>query len=497
VADPVTELARRDPLGSRPLVYAKHGAGVAWAEHEHEVIARLPATPGPDPLALRSWLEHGTLPPGRTLYEGVRRVPPGCRLVEADGSFELERFWRPRFAGTVSGDRDELVAWLREEVFAAVARAAAEQGTTAIRLSGGLDSAAVAAGLRASAPADGAALGLSLVFPDHSEADERELIETTGAHIDLPVEQIPIVGGQELLPAVRRHVERWRLPPGSPNLFLWEPLMARARELGVTRMLDGEGGDELFGTAPDLIAEMLRRGRLARAWQLCGGIPGMGSAPSPSLRLRAMRRFGLAPLLPARVRARRRVRRAREAGNGSLLGAAERIEQAEIEPDRAPAEGPLWWRRRAAGLTDVDALGVAAQLRREEVDGGVERRHPFLFDLELVEAVLRLPPELGFDPTRDRPLLRDALAGHVPETVRRRTVKARFNSLPAQALAEDEGARLLAALAEPGASVRAYVSGPALDRLLAEPASARSGARGLQLWRVAIADLWLRSLAGC
>jgi asparagine synthase (glutamine-hydrolysing) len=494
VAGVARELTRRDPLGSLPLVYARLGEGAVWAEHEHEVIARLPAMPAPDQLALKSWLEYGVVPPGRTLYEGIHRLPSGCRLIEVDGSIGIERHWQPRFAGTISGERDEVAEWLRTEVFAAIGRAAADQGITAVRLSGGLDSATVAAGLRARTSPDVAELGLSLVFPDHPETDERELIEATGTHVGLTVERIPIAPGRELLPAVRRHIERWLLPPASPNLFLWEPLMARARESGVVRMLDGEGGDELFGTAPELIATMLRRGRLVRAWELCGRIPGVGLEPARSLRLRALRRFGLAPLLPASLRAGRRVRRARSEDADSLLTEADRVEQAELEQGRPPLDGPHWWRGLAAELTDADALDVAAQLRRDEVDGGVERRHPFLFDLELVEAVLRLPPELGFDPVRDRPLLRDSLAGDVPEAVRCRTAKARFNPLSAEALAGGEGMRMRAALAEPGAPVRAYVAGAALDRLLAGPLP-RSGASQMQLWRVGIADLWLRSLA--
>jgi asparagine synthase (glutamine-hydrolysing) len=494
VAELAKELVSRDPLGRRPLVYASLNGGAIWAEHEHEVIARLPAMPAPDPLALKSWLEYGVLPPGRTLYEGIHRLAPGCRLVEVDGSIGTERYWQPRFAGTISGERGEVAELLRTEAFAAVGRAAADPGITAVRLSGGLDSAAVAAGLRARTSPAAPALALSLVFPDHPETDERELIDATGAHLGLAVEQIPFTPGSELLPAVRRHIERWLLPPASPNLFLWEPLMARARELGVARMLDGEGGDELFGTAPELIGEMLRRGHLARAWELCGRIPGVGTEPSRSLRLRAMRRFGLVPLLPAGIRTRRRLRRARGEDAGSLLSEADRVEQAQLEPDLEPLEGPLWWRGLAATLSDVDALDVAAQLRRDEVDGGVERRHPFLFDLELVETVLRLPPELGFDPIRDRPLLREALVGHVPEAVRRRTAKARFNPLLADALSGEEGRQMLAGLAEPGAAIRAYLSGAALDRLLAGVPTL-AGASQMQLWRVGIADLWLRSLS--
>ena len=42
-------------------------------------------------------------------------------------------------------------------------------------------------------------------------------------------------------------------------------------------------------------------------------------------------------------------------------------------------------------------------------------RHPLLHDLQLIETVLRLPPRAQFDAIRDRPLLREALNGLIPE----------------------------------------------------------------------------------
>ena len=497
IADDVeigTTLVSRDPLGRQPLVYFRVDDGVLYAEHECDLVELSPSTPAPDALALKSWLESGTFPADRTLYEGIRRVPPGHRLIRGDGPVAVERHWSPRYEGTVSGSREELAGWLREQAFAAVDRAAVGSGLTAVRLSGGLDSAAIAAGLAARPGGAGNSVALSAVFPDHPGTDERELIEVTTAKTGIAARQVGFEPGREILPAAIRHLERWRLPPATPNLFVWEPLMALARELGVETMLDGEGGDELFGTAPFLIAEMLRRGRPDRAWALCGRIPGVGEHPDLALRARALRVFGVAPLTPARALRRRRLRRAERGGPGSLLAPADRVEIAALEGDRRPAEGPLWWRGLVATFTGGDELEVAGQLRREAIAEGVDRRHPFLFDQELVEAVLRVPPELGFDPVRDRPLLRDALVGYVPEAVRRRREKARFNPLLHEALAGPEGERLLTGLADSAAPVRAYLDQPALERLLACGRPTGSDASELRFWRLAMANLWLRRL---
>ena len=98
--------------------------------------------------------------------------------------------------------------------------------------------------------------------------------------------------------------------------------MASARGHGVDVMLDGEGGDELFGWAPHLFADLLRSGRLLAAWRLTRRIPEVGADADLRLRLRAIRKYGVSPLLPAAVKRRRRRGRAASAP-GSLLAPAD------------------------------------------------------------------------------------------------------------------------------------------------------------------------------
>jgi asparagine synthase (glutamine-hydrolysing) len=501
----------RDPLGARPLVHARLRGGVVFAEHERDVLALLPATPPPDERALEDWIAHRTLPLGRTLHAGVVRLAPGSALHLADDGRgpSVERIWRPRYAGTLPGSRTDAEEALREAAFAAVRRAAAPPGgdppgatslpfdrspaaappasaRVGLRLSGGLDSACVAAALADAAAGPGAAAGplaIAARFPQHPQIDERGEIEATAAHTGLALRTLAVEPPVALLRHAVEHLARWRVPPGSPNLFLWDRLAAAAREEGVAILLDGEGGDELFGLNPHLLADRLRRGRPLSAWRLSARMPGMGDHPGRRARLRVLRDYGLGGLrgVPDRARTARRAGASRDPAG---------------DPANPPLDGPLWWCAHAKALIDdPEALDVHGHLRREALDGGVERGHPFLHDVELVETALAIAPELQYDAHRDRPLLRDALRGRIPEQVRARRVKPSFGALTVQALQGSDGRALAAGLTQDTAPIRAHTDPRALDALLARVPAGLTWTDAATLWRLATTDLWLRAQA--
>jgi asparagine synthase (glutamine-hydrolysing) len=488
----------RDHLGGRPLVYAPVGDGIVFAEHERDLLALLPSAPGVDRLALVEWIERGTLPSGHTLYAGVHRLPPAHRLVLRPGSFEVRRHWLPTFRTPITGSRDQIAEHLRAEAFAAVGRARIGSQHPALRLSGGLDSACVAAGLRALTPeeaSEDSLLALAAIFPDHPDVDERELIRATARHAGLTLQEIaPDLRASILTPALE-HIANWRVPPATPNLFLWKPVMAAARERGVDVMLDGEGGDELFGVAPLLIADLLRTGRLAAAWSLTARIPEIGVDPGLRIRMRALRVFGVAGLIPGSLRRRRRKLAAiRSHSPASLLDRADTLALLERDSATAPQlDGPLWWRGLAEELLDGgESLDAPSHLRRESIDERIDRRHPFMYDLELVQSVLSNPPELQFDPLRDRALLRDALIGDIPEAVRTRHAKSFFTPLLLTALA-GEAPRLIELLTGAAAPIRGYVQAEALDRLLQPGLATSSTTAARRLWQVGMANAWLHA----
>jgi asparagine synthase (glutamine-hydrolysing) len=488
-------LVSRDQLGAQPLVHTGVGDGLLFAEHERDLLELLPVTPAPDRLALLGWIEQGVTPPRHTLYENLRRLPAGHRLtLSARAPATIERWWNLRYQGTETGTPQLLADQLREQAFAAITRATAGVQRPALKLSGGLDSACVAAGLAANGFGDGRGLALGGTFSEHPVSDESELIEATAERTGLQLERIAFDPASSILAPALAHIDRWRLPPATPNLYLWQPLLAQARALNADVMLDGEGGDELFGIAPKLIADMLRTGRLRTAWSLSAGIPGIGAHAGTRARLRMMRRFGFSPLLPSTLR-RRREQRATLTASNSLVPATDALALLELH-GAAGAEqrdGPLWWQSQAQSLIDErDALDVGAHFRREAADAQIERRHPFLYDLTLTEAALRLPPAMQFDPLRDRPLLRDGLKDLIPERVRTRYTKSHFTPLLLAAVQAEDSA-LVDPLRRADAPVRAYVDPQALARRIDVAPQERSLLGAWPLWRLAIANKWLVS----
>jgi hypothetical protein len=149
--------------------------------------------------------------------------------------------------------------------------------------------------------------------------------------------------------------------------------------------------------------------------------------------------------------------------------------------------GPRWWAQLAYALTTArDAIGARDQLRREGAMAGLELRHPLL-DTALVEMVLALPPELGFDANRDRPLARRALAADLPAAVLADDRKPAFNSLLDDALAGPDRATVEALLTAPHPELARRVGDVARGALVEQ----RSPAWSLDLWRVAQLELWL------
>ncbi len=144
---------------------------------------------------------------------------------------------------------------VREAAGLAVRRRVPDEGA-GVLLSGGFDSGSVAS---LAAGSDTPLRGYSAVFPDHPGMDESELIQAIGEATGAGGVQMP-VRAAAALPAAGDYAARFKMPLFSPNLHFMRALMQRAAADGTTVLLDGEGGDEVFGLEPYLMADRLRRG---------------------------------------------------------------------------------------------------------------------------------------------------------------------------------------------------------------------------------------------
>lgn len=486
-----TGLLARDQLGSGSVYFHFGGGRLVFGSEVSRVLALLPTRPAPDEAALAHWLAASGPPEGRTLYAGVRRLREGGLIRLREGRWEEGRYWAPRYEPTTESDPEAAVAGLHERLQTAVRRRMSGGGV-GVMLSGGLDSSAVA-GVAAEL-SDGQASGpptYSAVFPLDPRADESALIGSLVTSLGLDSVRIAVEGGSPL-GGTLEYLREFELPPSSPNLFFWLPLLRRAAADGVTALMDGEGGDEALGTAHYLLADRVRAGRLLDALRLTRSFPGAGDKPPWRTVLSVLRDYGLRGAFLAG-----RPREFRPAPTWLTPPMQAAYLDSEDPWAWARAPGPRWWAYLVQALTSSKGAALARdQVRHRSALAGIEARHPLL-DLDLVEYVLSLDPVLAFDRYRSRPLLREAVRGLIPDSVRLRPWKSDFDTVFHRGLLETDRAALGRLLGDSGAEIRAYVNPAAVRReMVGGPGSGFAGGKqawAIYAWRLATAECWLRA----
>jgi asparagine synthase (glutamine-hydrolysing) len=490
-------LLARDQLGVRCAYLHDDAAdALCFASEMHDLLALLPARPRPDTAGVAHWLAISNRPGSHTLFAGIRRLNPGCMLLLDERGARERRYWAPRFIEPTPLPSALLSEQVRDELTRAVARRMPSDGGAVVLMSGGLDSASVAA--IASELAPGEVSAYAGVFPDHPAVDESELIAELRDTLALAGVTAEVRSGG-LLAGVLDSIAAHGAPPAAWGDFWTLPLLSAAASSGARVALGGDGGDELFAARAYLLADDVRAGRLLTAYAHSLELPGAGARPPRRQVARVIASRGLAGALPYRLHdALSRPFAAR--GLPPWIG--RECARAVVDSDDPLAwkrlDGPRWWAHAAHGLTrGVEEAGLFEHHRRRAIKAGLEARHP-LFDLDLVETVLRTTPDASFDRMRNRPLLRQSMSGCLPDSVRLRPAKAWFDSLIVDCLTGADGVAVRRLLTDPHAELRAYVDQRAMQADLFDTRSTEA-ARGFgwmhQVWRLLTMECWLRSEA--
>jgi asparagine synthase (glutamine-hydrolysing) len=262
-----TLLLARDRFGEKPLFYCKRADGV-FASELGALVADERTPTALSLAALDSYLALQYVPAPHTIYEAVKKLPPGHTLQVRPGERPtLRRYYRLAPVSTLQGvSEDEAVRRVRETVEEAVRSRLMSDVPLGAFLSGGVDSSIVVACM---ARATGQPVKtFSVGFTEGGRADNelpyaRLVAERWRTdHHELIVEPDMV----RLLPSiVRHHGEPFADTSAVPTRYLCE--MTRRH---VTVALSGDAGDEVFGGYRRYVwahvAEMLRRlpGPLAR-----------------------------------------------------------------------------------------------------------------------------------------------------------------------------------------------------------------------------------------
>jgi asparagine synthase (glutamine-hydrolysing) len=488
-------LLARDQLGQRPLFLAERGAELYFATELRPLLDLLPTRPTPSDEAVVRFLAPSELREDLVLYEGIERLGNGDLVELADGRWTKRPYWRPTFRAPPPRTSADVVEEARAEIGAAVRRHLRGATRFGVLLSGGLDSSCVAAFALPALDADGRTLqAYSAVFPHVEPVDESRQIDAVVGHLGLPSTRLEVFAGSSVGSSLQA-LEAWAVPSLTGNGFFFRHLGGQAVEDGIEVMLGGEGGDEVFAAPEFALADRLARGDVRGAWRLVRRFPNIAYHPSPRVKARLLRDFAVLPLLPYGVE--RRLRRGAARAELPYYLAPEWTDWALDSIDPRPwrgLEGPRWWAFRADWLIRrASAIGGAEGVLRAARLARMIQRNPLL-DLELVDWTLGVPPEETFDPAHTRPVLRRALDGLVPDSVRLRPEKVTFDAVRGLSLREDlPVVRKL--LVDPRARIRRYTRDEVVRGLVdQEPRTWDE----LSVWsgfvmRLVVVESWLRA----
>ncbi len=452
-----------------------------------------------EPQAIYDYLYFHVIPSPRTIFKGVYRLPPGHVALFSQGKVSVKPYWQPNFEAPRGASFDALAAEFRQLLRESV-KDQLDGSKPACFLSGGTDSSTVA-GLLGEVSGQQAAT-FSIGF-DAQGYDEMAFARIAAERFKTEHHEY-YVTPQDLVDGIASVASHFDQPFGNSSALPAYYCAKMAREHGVTRLLAGDGGDELFGGN-----SRYAKDRIFGWW---------GLLPGP------LRTGALEPLLEAQ----------RNSSVGLLRKAASYAEQAGVPmPDRqqmynlllrlgaddvlTPAllaqvdrSAPLAQQRAVwSGAASANASALNQQLAFDwrytlaesdlpKVRGatqlaGVGVGYPMLDD-RLLAFSCRLPDTYKLKGLKLRWFFKEALRGLLPDEIIAK--KKQGFGLPFGVWANQHaGLQALARESLHGIADRGVVRREFIDELLQRHLPAHPGYYGEMVWILMMLEQWLRANA--
>ena len=235
----------RDRLGVKPIYYLESGGRLLFASEIKSILALVAGFSEPDPLALKEYLSFGYTPNDRTLFPGIKKLPPASMLVYEAGEISIRPYWSPPRETDDSLSEADWAKRIGQDIEAAVESEMVSDVPLGAFLSGGLDSSAVVAAMAKHSPEPIRTYSIGF---DTGKAGSyynelpfaKAVAERFGTrHKEILVR--PEVA--ELLPRLLWHMDE----PIADSALITTFLVAEFARQDVKVILSGVGGDEIFG----------------------------------------------------------------------------------------------------------------------------------------------------------------------------------------------------------------------------------------------------------
>lgn len=233
----------RDRLGIKPLLWRRHKGGISFASTLTALRSQGGWKPEVDADSLILYMLLAYVPAPRTIYKDVYKLMPGHWLtLDADGSVHIEQYWsaeQPEAEYTEKEFTEKAEALLHDS-----ARLQARSDVpVGCYLSGGIDSSLITAFFSNNYGSNVHTLNMEFEGKDFRESP---IAAEVGRFCNTQHHTWE-VGTTEGLQLLQQIVPRMDEPLGDSAVIPSFALSSKAREMGLTVMLSGAGGDELFG----------------------------------------------------------------------------------------------------------------------------------------------------------------------------------------------------------------------------------------------------------
>ena len=428
-------LLARDRTGIRPLFYSNRSGRLTFASEVKALFALQGVPRRLDTNALGELFSYWSVVPPRSVFAGIQTLPPGHYLVAERGSVRVVRYWDWQFPEDGAHDArpvEECAEELRSLLVDAVRLQLRADVPVGAYLSGGLDSSVVTTLIKNFTETPLRTFSLTFADREFDESEhQRELVAYLGTR-HTPVH----CTAEALSNAFRRaiwHTESPILRTAPVPLML---LSRQVRAEGYKVVLTGEGADEVFAGY-----DLFKEAKIRRFW---------ARQPGSKLRPRLLER--LYPYLKDQNNS--------PAGAGAFtqmfFGAGmEQVDEpyfahmprwtttrrawqffsADVkrelggwDPYRAYKDwlacaterwSPLARDQYTEAHTLLSGYLLCAQGDRMAMANSVEGRFPYL-DHRVIEFANRLPPRYKLRALTEKYVLKQAVKGLLPESIRRR-----------------------------------------------------------------------------
>jgi asparagine synthase (glutamine-hydrolysing) len=488
-----------DRCGSLPLLYQRTPHGLLFGSSAAALQAHPDAARELDPQALFHYLYFHMIPAPRTVYEQQARLLPGEYLLYRHGKITRDRYWtldfdeqqRPPFADLKRRFRGKLEAAVRQ-----AAAPAPATGKVGAFLSGGTDSSTLAGIL---CQIGDTRPGTYSIGFDVAGYDEMQYARLAARHFNTDHHEY-YVTADDVVAAIPRIAAACDQPFGNSSVVPAYYCAQLSATDGVTRLLAGDGGDELFGGNERYARQAVfaRYERLPSALRqlvleplLFGALGAIDAAP-----LRKARSYIDQALvdLPARLETYNLLRRY---GPGEMLTTGF---LARIDPGLPQAElDNCYWRAR--GLSQINRM-QALDMRYTLADNdlpkvrhacalaGVDVAFPFLSDAMLAFSA-QLAPEAKLRGTQLRYFFKQALRDHLPRAIVRKR-KHGFGVPFGHWLQDHAYLRALAYDSLSDLKARRIVRASFIDALTGRLVHEHPAYHGTMVWVLMMLEQWLR-----